>query len=210
MPVRSRGSARERSAGDRSGRAGAPPKATTKTAEDKDCEEGRQERERLKTAALAVGSRKGRLMAAFPLLASHFVRLRFVRHWRDSISQDGHRDRPDRRARQPRARIPATRHNAGFWFVDVLAREHGGAVRQRAQAQGRDGRDSDRGTPSAAAEADDLHELERRVGPGAPSSYYKIAGRARAGRARRARSARRARALKFDGGGAAATTACAD
>ena len=36
----------------------------------------------------------------------------------------------------PGAEYEATRHNAGFWFVDLLAREHGGAFSRERKLQG--------------------------------------------------------------------------
>ncbi len=36
----------------------------------------------------------------------------------------------------PGAEYEATRHNAGFWFVDLLAREHGGRFSQQRKLQG--------------------------------------------------------------------------
>ena len=37
----------------------------------------------------------------------------------------------------PGAEYEATRHNAGFWFVDLLAREHGGRFSRSASCTAR-------------------------------------------------------------------------
>ena len=36
----------------------------------------------------------------------------------------------------PGPEYEATRHNAGFWFVDLLAKEHGGSFSRERKLQG--------------------------------------------------------------------------
>ena len=59
-----------------------------------------------------------------------------------------------------------TRHNAGFWFVDALARAHGAQFRAHARYQGEIcAQIVARGARTRAAEAADLHESQRPLGP---------------------------------------------
>ena len=57
-----------------------------------------------------------------------------------------------------------TRHNAGFWLVDELARRHGGVVSLRGQAPGGTRARAHRRRGDLAGQADDLHESQRRTG----------------------------------------------
>ena len=54
-----------------------------------------------------------------------------------------------------------TRHNAGFWFVDLLARRHGGEFRDYRKYSGETATINVERTGNCSAEADDLHESQR-------------------------------------------------
>ncbi len=58
-----------------------------------------------------------------------------------------------------------TRHNAGFWFVDLLARRHGGEFRDYRKYSGETARISIERQRARAVEADDLHESQRPIDP---------------------------------------------
>ncbi len=57
-----------------------------------------------------------------------------------------------------------TRHNAGFWLVEELARRHGGTFRHEAQAPGGTGARAHRRRGDLAGQAHDFHESQRRSG----------------------------------------------
>jgi PTH1 family peptidyl-tRNA hydrolase len=54
-----------------------------------------------------------------------------------------------------------TRHNAGFWFVDALARAHGAQFRAHSRYHGEICRVTIEGPRSRAAQAADLYEPQR-------------------------------------------------
>ena len=60
-----------------------------------------------------------------------------------------------------------TRHNAGFWFVDLLARRHGAEFRDYRKFSGETARISIGGPGYRAIEAHHLHESQRLVGAAA-------------------------------------------
>ncbi len=67
-----------------------------------------------------------------------------------------------------------TRHNAGFWFVDPLARRHGGEFRDDRKFTGETAQISIAGQDLVLAEAHHLHEPQRPVGAAA-GDFYKVA-----------------------------------
>jgi len=63
----------------------------------------------------------------------------------------------------PGPEYEATRHNAGFWFVDLLAREHGGSFAREKKQHG----DTDENSLSG-----------RRIRLLSPMTYMNVSGRA--------------------------------
>ena len=57
-----------------------------------------------------------------------------------------------------------TRHNAGFWFVDLLARRHGGEFRDYRKYSGETARITHRRAGNHSAQAHHLYESQRPVG----------------------------------------------
>ena len=64
----------------------------------------------------------------------------------------------------PGAEYEATRHNAGFWFVEELARRHGGSFRHEAKHQGELARVRVGAADLWLLKPQDLHEQQRRPG----------------------------------------------
>ena len=93
-----------------------------------------------------------------------------------------------------------TRHNAGFWLVEELARRHGGAFRLESRFSAELARVRLAGARSLAAEAQDYMNHSGRV-TAAVAAFYKVEAPADPGGARRAGSAAR-RAAPQAGGGA--------
>ena len=58
-----------------------------------------------------------------------------------------------------------TRHNAGFWFVDLLARRHGGEFRDYRKYSGETAKISIERQRAGAVEADHLYESQRPIDP---------------------------------------------
>ena len=64
----------------------------------------------------------------------------------------------------PGTEYARTRHNAGFWFADELARRHGGTFRSEPRHHAELARVRMAMAGAVAAEADDLHEPQRWAG----------------------------------------------
>ena len=95
----------------------------------------------------------------------------------------------------PGPEYQTTRHNAGFWFVDLLAREHGGRFARERKLKGESAE-----VRIAGRRIRLLKPMTYMNASGesvqAAVSYYKIPRRARARRLRRARLSARPRAAQ--------------
>ena len=73
----------------------------------------------------------------------------------------------------PGPEYEATRHNAGFWFVDLLAREHGGAFSRERKLKAKPPRSRSRAIAFACLKPTTYMNLSGQS-VGAAVNYYKI------------------------------------
>jgi PTH1 family peptidyl-tRNA hydrolase len=107
----------------------------------------------------------------------------------------------------PGAEYEATRHNAGFWWVDALAAKLGLRLCPSAATTAAGPREQARWRAALAARADDLHEPLGPVSVAALARFFKIEPEADPRRARRARSAARPGQAEVSAAARPATTA---
>ena len=109
----------------------------------------------------------------------------------------------------PGAEYARTRHNAGFWFVDELAREHGGSFVAKRKHQAELARVRIERRRIWLLKPHDLHESQRRAGVERCCDYYKIAPAEMLVAHDEIDLPQRHRAAQGSAAGTADTTACA-